>query len=234
MNEIVLSIVVGTIDRPAQLSKLISSVVRNTKGIQYEMLIADASSRPAVATDLPENVYILREWPRLGHAAGYNKLFRQAKGKWVVWLNDDVEVEPEWAKAAVDFMETAPWCGLGCIYYSESGGAYCINAYQGMIYANFGIISKSLGDTIDWFDEDVLRMYGADNSLTFKVYLQDMGVMGIAGSKIRHNPIMDSVKIQNVEGQAADAAGLMGRYRPLVDRMLEISRQFPSSPLMVQ
>ena len=55
-----------------------------------------------------------------------------------------------------------------------------------MLYANFGILRRSLGKELGWFDEE-LTMYGSDNSLTFKTLLAGHGVTSIPGAKLIHH-----------------------------------------------
>ena len=231
MIDPVLSIVVGTVDRPAHIAKCIESVVQHTT-VPWELIVTDASREPLVLEKPDERIRVIREAPRLGHAKGYNRAFREARGKWVCWLNDDAEATPGWASSAVQFMESAPWCGLGCFYHSENGCCYHLNEYQGFIYANFGILSKEFGDELCWFDECV-NMYGADNSITFKTLLSGRGVSGIPGGKLMHRPIWDAVREQNVAGQIEDARKLMDKYRDFLWAMERTMYRFPPSPLRI-
>ncbi len=228
MDQPTLSIVVGTLDRPKEIARCVESVLRNTT-VPFELLIGDASTKnsPALSSG---PVKVFREIPRLGHARGYNALFRKASGKYVCWLNDDAEVMPSWDVNAISFMENTPWVGLGCFYYSERGCCYHIQTYQGFIYANFGILTKEFGDQIGWFDE-VVQMYGADNSITFKTILAGKGVAGMPGAKLFHRPINDDARTANMAGQAEDARKLMNKYRPFVWEMQRAMSRFPASPL---
>ncbi len=229
-----LSIITGTVDRPAHLQKFIKSVIKNTD-IPYELIILDAGVNHPVemAWDYKDPIYVIREEKKLGYAAGYNVGFRHAKGKYVTFLNDDCEVQPSWAIESVRFMDRNPWVGLGAIYYSNYGDdPYHISEWLGLPYANFGVISKTLGDKLGWFDE-VCFTYGADNSLTFKVLLDGKAIAGIPYSKIIHRPIMDSNKVQNMSKQPEDAKNLLLKYRHRLPEMIAVQRQYPVSRLSV-
>lgn len=223
-----LSIVTGTVERPDAIRRMISSVFQHARVPDWELIVADASERPLIMKH--DRIRVIHERPRAGHAVGYNRAFKTAKGEFVCWLNDDVVVTPGWDSAAVRFLEENPWCGLGAIYYSESGCCPHINfyPYPDMPYANFGIIRKDFGDKIGWFDEEC-RMYGSDNSITFKTVLAGRGVAGVRGSRIEHWPVMDEIKRANVAGQADDAKALMDRYRPLIDVIRKKMRNYPAS-----
>lgn len=225
-----LSIITGTVNRSWAMKRLLGSIFDCAHpGLEWELIIADASNEPMIIKH--ERITVLPEKPRLGHAAGYNRAFKQAKGEYVCWLNDDVVVNKGWDIHAINFMEANPWCGLGAIYYSEQGCCYHINhyPYQEMPYANFGIIKRTLGDQLGWFDE-FCRMYGADNSLAFKTILAGYGVAGCIGSKVNHLAVMDDIKRKNIEGQPEDARNLMMHYRPYIDKMREECRKYPVSP----
>jgi len=229
MSAPLLSIVVGTLDRPDQIKACIQSVIAHTD-IPYELIITDAGRRPIALEPHPDEIKLIREWPREGHAKGYNKAFRSAKGKYVCWLNDDARCTPGWARTAAAFMEDNAWCGLGAFYYSEHGCCYHVNFYKDLIYANFGMISRAFGDEIEWFDECV-RMYGADNSLTFKTILAGRGVCGIPGAKLQHLPVMDQQRMENVAGQKADERNLLVKYGPYIQKMQDMMARYPTTPL---
>jgi hypothetical protein len=132
---------------------------------------------------------------------------------------------PGYDTAAIDFMEKNPDCGLGALYYANTTLPYFIQTYQEMIYANFGIISRELGEKIGWMDE-VVRMYGNDNSVAFRVLLAGYGIGSIPDARIWHHPFQDRYRIENVNGQPADAEKLMGKYRSALPYMKEIYNRY--------
>ena len=226
-----LSIVIGTVDRPQHLQNFIQSVIRNTD-ISYELIILDAGKIPAQIGN-NKNIKVIREPKKLGYSRGYNIGFKAAQGKYVTFLNDDCEVQPHWAVEAVRFMDKTPWCGLGAIYYSNYGDdAFHISEWLGLPYANFGVISKALGDKLGWFDE-CCYTYGADNSLTFKVLLDGKGIAGIPYSKIVHRPISDPNKQENMDRQPEDARNLLLKYRHRLPEMIDVQRRYPPSRMYV-
>lgn len=222
-----LSIVLGHLDRPEYFHKLHETIKAYTNGIDWEIVVSDASyDRPLDPLKYPENVVILEERPRLGHSRGYNMAFRATKGKWVVWLNDDCEVTPDWASEAIGFMERNPWVGMGALYYCIHAEPYYINSYWQMPYANFGILDRQYGADLGWFDED-MEMYGADNSLSFKVYLSGRAVRGIEKSRIIHRPFMDKHRPDNESKQPRDCQILGNKYSHLTDVMQRVNRRLP-------
>lgn len=203
-----LSLVTGTVNRPDSFRNLVRSIAEHTT-VPWELVVSDASDEP-VTCEL-ENVRILPERPRLGNVKGYNRAFRAALGEWVIYLNDDAEVMPGYDVAAIQFMEKQPKIGLGALHYSDRGGPYHVNSAWGCIYANFGILRRSLGDKVGWFDED-LTMYGNDNSLTLRVLLARYGVADIPNAKILHHSVQDKVRIENQKLRAQDSHRLSSKY----------------------
>jgi len=196
--------------------------------MSWDIVVSDASDVPLetqeVATDEAwPKIRILPERPRLGCTKGYNRAFREAKGEWVIWLNDDCTVEPGYAEAAIQFMVAHPHIGLGALSYSENGGKFHVNSYYEMVYANFGIISRELGNVIGWMDES-FEMYGCDNSLAFRVLLAGKGIAAIPESRIIHHAINDSHRRENNEAEKRikEAEKLRDHYAPYLKQMQKV------------
>lgn len=215
-----LSLVTGTRNRESDLRRLIASIEAYTQ-VPYEIIIADASDEPiGLIKTCNGPVYVIPERPRLGCTRGYNRAFAMASGDWVIWTNDDCEVTEGYAEAAIAFMEQNPHIGLGALYYSEWPHGFHVNSYYGMLYANFGIIRRSFGDQIGWWDEQ-LPMYGADNAFTFQVLLAGKGVDGIPNARIIHHATDDAHRRENGEYSTRmhEAEILKVKYGPLLPQI---------------
>lgn len=217
-----LSLVTGTLNRPVSLQRLVKSIQTHTQ-IPWELVIADASDEPIENVFKSANITVIPERPRQGFVKGYNRAFQYTTGQWVIWLNDDAEVQPGYAKAAIDFMEANPSIGLGALYYAENKLPYRVWTQLGMIYANFGIISREFGNQIGWFDED-LTMYGSDNSLTFRVLLAGKGVVSIPAARVWHHVQIDKYKDENQKYRLPDGKKLHEKYFPKVEQMKAVYR----------
>lgn len=217
MTQPILSLVTGTRNRERSFRRLLRSIVAHTP-VPFELVVSDASDEPIDQSDLPMNVRILPERPRLGCTRGYNRAFREARGQWVLWLNDDVEVCEGYATTAIDFMEAHPEIGLGALYYTDTGNGtpLHVNSAWGCLYANFGIIRRELGNQLGWFDDEIL-MYGNDNSLTLRVLLAGYGVAAIPNTKVIHHYERDAErqKNENRTQRMRDNEVLQRKYMPL-------------------
>lgn len=214
-----LSLVTGTRNRPESLERLIESINRYTYASSYELIIADASDCPSRPRTEPW-IHTIIEQPRLGFAKGINRAFSFAQGDWIIWLNDDCEVLKFYDTSAIEFMERHPEIGLGALHYLEGRRGFHVNSYFGMVYANFGIISRELFDTVGGFDEE-FALYGTDNALAFRVLLAEKGIAPIPGKAIIHHALDDDERKSNDDYQSRlrDVEKLTRKYAPYLPKM---------------
>jgi GT2 family glycosyltransferase len=225
-----ISFITGTRNRPNDLRRMIDSLEFCT--LNWELIISDASDKPIeneeIATeDTWKRIKVIPERPRLGVSRGYNKAFRKARGRYCLWLNDDCVVEHGTAEAAVTFMDGNPHVGLGAIPYSEPGKLkYETYSYLGLPYANFGIISKELGDQIGYFDEE-FHFYGSDNALAFRVLMAGKGIAPVYWGRIFHYATPDAHRFENNDPtqREHDCRLLISKYSPHLDAMRAVQQR---------
>ena len=215
----ILSLVTGSWNRATELRRLIQSIEEHTP-VEWELIISDASDSN-YPYSVPRQVRILIERPKLTCVQGFNRAFREARGKYCLFLNDDATVLPHYAVEAIAFMEAHPQIGLGALYYAQIKPPFKVCEYWDMVYANFGIISRELGNQIGWFD-DSLSMYGNDNSLAFRVLLAGKGIGSIPGARVWHHAVPDAQKIANQVYRNPDADTLRRKYGYALGRMRRV------------
>lgn len=211
MDAPILSLITGKVGRDESFQRLVHSIVTRTD-VPWELVVSDASEFAYPSS--VSNIRVIHESPRLTCVQGYNAAFTAARGKYCLYLNDDAEVLPGYATEAVKFMEANPRIGLGALHYSENGGPFHVNSSWGVTYANFGIISKQLGDSVGWFDTD-LKMYGNDNSLGFRVLLAGRGIADIPEVRVLHHVVQDQARAENQASRLRDNHTLTEKYLPL-------------------
>lgn len=93
-------------------------MVKSLRKITYpniEIIIVDNASpdkNPEIVKEVcPEIIYIKSD-KNLGFAGGNNLGFKVAKGKYIVMLNNDTEVEPDFLEPLVEKMENDPTIGI--------------------------------------------------------------------------------------------------------------------------
>ncbi len=162
-----MSIVVGTRNRPEAWKRFLQSV-RDTMTVPYEVLVGDASDDPRYVEE-EEHVRVLVERPRLGYCRGFNRCFWHSKSEYVAFFNDDAVLLSGWDRAALDFMRANPCVAVGAVYFKDSCGHnnspnHTLQSAFGLTVANFGVVKRTLGCDLGWFDER-FTMYGREYNL---------------------------------------------------------------------
>ena len=109
MNKI--SIVILNWNGEEMLRTFLPSVLVCSTGHDVEVCVADNGSTDASCELLEKEfptVRLIRLDDNYGFAEGYNKALLQVEAEYVVLLNSDVEVTPNWLVPMVDFMDTHP------------------------------------------------------------------------------------------------------------------------------
>jgi glucosyl-dolichyl phosphate glucuronosyltransferase len=111
-RQLLITVAICTRNRAALLEKAVRSVLAQP-GDDMEILIVNNGSTdntPALATRFAAadlRVKIVHE-PQIGLSIARNCALRKAKGDWVVFLDDDVTVEPGWLAAYRKFLSVPP------------------------------------------------------------------------------------------------------------------------------
>ncbi len=107
-----ITVAICTHNRAAFLEKAVRSVLRQMTG-DAELLIVDnasADDTPIVAARLAATnpqVEVIRE-AELGLSAARNAALKQARGEFVLFLDDDATAEPDWLAAYRCFLSAPP------------------------------------------------------------------------------------------------------------------------------
>jgi glycosyltransferase involved in cell wall biosynthesis len=113
MMTIPITVAVCTRNRAALLEKAVRSVLAQAEGKHIEILIVDNGSTDRTApfaaglSAAEPRVKFISE-PRPGISVARNRALHHAAGEWVVFLDDDAEVEPGWLAAYENFFSRLP------------------------------------------------------------------------------------------------------------------------------
>lgn len=121
----------------------------------YEVIVVDNASPveevQPIADQFPD-VHLIRSAENLGFAGGNNLGIAEAKGKYLLFLNNDTEVDPGFLEPLVELFESNPKAGIASpkivfygtdnvIQYAGCGG---INPWTGRS-VTFGLMEKDEG-----------------------------------------------------------------------------------------
>lgn len=115
MTDIDVSVVVLNWKVKDLLRRCLASVYRETKGVSFEVMVADNASNDGSVE------MVMKEFPRaeltvhtrnLGFAAGNNPLIARAQGEFVILLNPDTELGDDALTAMTGYMREHPEVGV--------------------------------------------------------------------------------------------------------------------------
>lgn len=113
-NNPLVSILIVNYNGREILSQCLESL-NKTKYSKFEVIVIDNGSTDDSVSEVKRryaSVTLIQAKENLGFARGNNVSLKHAKGKYVVLLNGDTEVEPDWLEKLVDFAEEHPDGGV--------------------------------------------------------------------------------------------------------------------------
>lgn len=115
------SIIIGTKNRQEYLEKLVDSIKAHTH--DYEIIVVDDASKDQTPSwAIKQDFKYIRNNKSIPVADAWNQGAEAATGKYLVFLNDDMVVEPHWAEEQVKLYETNPHTGsLAFKVYDDEG-----------------------------------------------------------------------------------------------------------------
>ena len=149
------SVVILNFNGKEFLNKCLSSVLTNEQR-NFEVILVNNASKDgsiefAQANFRLSNLTIIRNRKNLGFAEGNNIGARSANGKYVVFLNNDTEVEQEWLKELVEAMQSDETIG----------------AAQSKLLSFDHKTIDSTGDFINSFGRGWMRGWGEEDKLQY-------------------------------------------------------------------
>ncbi|WP_321330281.1 glycosyltransferase [uncultured Ilyobacter sp.] len=176
----------------------IKSIIENTKDVEYEVILVDdvSTDKTKDIGDVVKNLRIIKNETNQGFLRNCNNAAKQAKGKYIFYLNNDTVVTKGWLSSLVELIESEKKIGMvgsKLIYpdgtLQEAGGIFWkdgsawnygrnddpskpeYNYVREVDYISGAaiMIKKSLWNEIGGFDERYLPAYCEDADLAFEV-----------------------------------------------------------------
>jgi GT2 family glycosyltransferase len=225
-----LSIVIPTCNRSESLASCLVSI-RNTTQCQYELIVVDGASTDATASVLQRGaetfgnrLSVIREPQREGFVKAANKGFRAARGRYVMWLNDDARPLDHALDRAVEQIAFTPrTVGMVALFHSAHtdrnvafeahhlGRDFHLLHVRGTLYANFGIAARTLWERLGYFDERFF-LNGADPDFSLKIWNAGLSVVPAFGALIDHDEIDDPRRQGDLARADEDDAKLFAKW----------------------
>lgn len=102
------SIIVPCFNGLAYTKQCLESVAAHTKA-RHEVIVVDNGSTDGTTAYARARARVVRNETNLGFAKAINQGMRAARGRYLVWLNNDVVVTPGWLERLIECADRAPW-----------------------------------------------------------------------------------------------------------------------------
>lgn len=218
------------------------SILEHTPDVSYEVIIADDVSTDATErlSDFAEGLVICRNSVNQGFLRNCNNAARQAKGEYIMFLNNDTQVTDGWLSSLVTLIESDPGIGMvgsklvypdgrlqeagGIIWSDGSGWNYGrlddpdkpeYNYVKDVDYISGAaiLLSNRLWKEIGGFDTRFAPAYCEDSDLAFEVRK--------AGYRVVYQPLSKIIHFEGVSnGTDVEGSGLK-RYQVANSRKLK-------------
>ena len=208
----------------------LKSISENTEGISYEVIIADDNSSDETVNieKYVKNVKIIRNKNNLGFLRNCNNAAKHASGKYILFLNNDTEVQKDWLKNLLQLMESDDKIGIagpkfiypdgilleaGCIIWKDGESwqygmfdnpdrpEYNYSRETDFISGACIIIKKELFYEIGGFDERYAPAYYEDADLAFEARKRGYKVVYLPSSVVIHYENITYKKYKPDDGQ---------------------------------
>lgn len=196
--EPVVSIIIPVFNQIEYTYKCLMSIEKYTKNVSYEVIIGDDLSFDGTKylDRYVENIHISRNEVNTGFLLNCNNAASKAKGKYILFLNNDTEVTENWLSSLVELIESDKTIGMvgskliypngvlqeagGVIFSNGSGINYGggddpakaqYNYIRDVDYISGAsiMISQKLWKKIGGFDKRYIPAYCEDSDLAFEV-----------------------------------------------------------------
>ena len=212
----------------------LQSILEHTKDVDYEVIIADDVSNDATSelSKFTENVVICRNETNQGFLRNCNQAAKAARGKYVMFLNNDTKVTDGWLLSLVNLIESDSSIGMvgsklvypdgrlqeagGILWSDGSGWNYGrlddpekpeYNYVKDVDYISGAaiLLSNELWKQIGGFDERFAPAYCEDSDLAFEVRK--------AGYRVVYQPLSKVIHFEGISnGTDVNGSGLK-RYQ---------------------
>ncbi len=183
------SFIIPTLNQLARLERCLVSIYRQNAG-DFEVLVVNNGSTGRINYLLPKfaGLRILEMGKNVGFAAGCNHGIREARGKFIALVNDDVRLHPAWLDRMLQSMESNPGissCASNLIYldrllvdFEKRSVSYLVDCQgDGYMASGFGY-KRNWGSSLSCQPAPAEEVFGASAAaaLYTREFFQDVGL----------------------------------------------------------
>jgi len=235
------SIIVPVFNQYRMTISCLKAILENTATGNYEVLIADDCSSDATTEieNQVSNITIIRASENQGFLKNCNNAARQAKGEFVILLNNDTNVQPGWLEAMLKQFELNPQAGLvgpkllfedgrlqeagGIVWQDASGWNFGRGQDASLPEFNYVretdyisgaciMLRKTVWDQLGGFDEAFAPAYYEDTDLAFRI--RELGL------KVIYQPAAEVIHFEGVSN-GTDLAGGVKKHQLLNQKVFK-------------
>lgn len=186
-----ITVVIPTHQRPRALARCLEFLAQQTfPREQFQVVVTD-DSRDFSTRDMVREKFPWALWtegPRRGPAANRNHGAKQARGEWIVFIDDDCEPAPGWLAAIavnddVDVIEGKTICP------SERDTPFeerVENLRGGVFWSCNLAVRRSVFERLRGFDEDFLEAGGEDMEFASRLANNRLRTRFVTGAQVVH------------------------------------------------
>jgi hypothetical protein len=209
-----LSIVSGTYNRLASLQRMVESVRKSVLSLTYEIILVDGGSTDGTLewARKQHDVILLEQGELLGAIKAFNAGAELAKGKYVAFLNDDIEVYEATLFAAYTYFEEHP--NTGQIAFENKianpqgdPNRTSYGSYNGYLYGQCSMTPKVLGDLAGWWGNEGMRTYAGDTRFSLRLWELGYPTVKVPGCAIVDHVVVDELRKVNNETHRGPGQG---------------------------
>lgn len=207
----------------------LKSILKNSKGISYEIIIADDCSTDLTRNikQIVENINVVTSNKNLRFLLNCNNAAKYAEGEYILFLNNDTQVQYNWLEPLVNLIESNDKIGMvgskllypdgklqeagGILWKDGSAWNYGnsrnpedpeFNYVKEVDYISGAaiMIRRSLWNEIGGFDERFAPAYCEDSDLAFEVRKR--------GYKVMYQPLSVVVHFEGISNGTDTDSGL--------------------------
>lgn len=213
-----LSIVTGSYNRIALLTRMVDSVRRYLhRGIAYEIIVVDGGSNDGTIEwcQAQSDIKLIAHGELRGAIRAFCDGAYAATGDYVLLCNDDVELLDSSILRAIAYLETTPTCGAVAFaddrkatgkpdgFHVQTMSALTPDGRHIHVpYAQVGLFRRWLGNLCGWWGADDTAFkshtYGGDNYLTARILEYGYSVDAVTDVRVKDIVARDGLREINI------------------------------------